>query len=86
MRSLRQNNAAFRIDHIFCGGSTARERGSVKASYLCGLIGDQRLAYRVIVNPAPGPRSGPPVHLSTPQQAHRMLAVKARHRRDRIEE
>jgi len=36
---------------------------------------DQRLAHSVIVNPAAGPRSATPVHLPSPQQTHRMLAV-----------
>jgi hypothetical protein len=44
----------------------------------------QRLAYSLIVNPAAGPRSRPPLSLSNPQQTHRMLAVKAGHRRELV--
>jgi hypothetical protein len=35
----------------------------------------QRLAHSLIANPAAGPRSATPVHLSSPQQTHRVLAV-----------
>jgi hypothetical protein len=35
----------------------------------------QRLAHSLIANPAAGPRSATPVHLSSRQQTHRMLAV-----------
>src|SRR5438067_5545568 len=46
---------------------------------------DQRLAHSVIVNPAAGPRSATPVHLPSPQQTHRMLAVIAGYRRKLVQ-
>ena len=47
---------------------------------------DQRLAHRIVVNPAPGPRAATPVRLARPQQPHRMLAVEARHRRELVQD
>src|SRR5215471_11138097 len=41
---------------------------------------DQRLADSLVVNPAAGSRTTPPVYLPSPQQTHRMLAVIAGYR------
>src|SRR3954465_14593609 len=46
---------------------------------------DQCLAHSLIVNPATGPRSANPVHLPSPQQTHRMLAVIAGYRRKLVQ-
>src|SRR5215831_3070056 len=46
---------------------------------------DQRLAHSLIVNPPAEPRPTSPVHLPSPQQPHRMLAVIAGYRRKLVE-
>jgi hypothetical protein len=63
-----------------------QQRSQPLAAVPCLMPSDhgQRLAYSLIVNPAAGPRSRPPLNLSNPQQTHRMLAVKAGHRRELV--
>src|SRR5438105_167553 len=47
---------------------------------------DQCFPCRVLVDPAPGPRSRTPLRLTRPKQPHHVLAVKAGNRRELVED